>query len=148
MRALEGALLLVRYQPESELPRHVGYSRHVGLTQVMRPATDPWSFTTPEGTLKNMTEFEAAIDSLGIWSVNNLPGVDFVRLTADESDRTVDMEIRLTHDTWDAREEVIERMIDVRVMYMSDFAIAYKFIAIDGEQPMTQAGTRALEFAA
>lgn len=95
-----------------------------------------------------MTEFEAAIDSLGIWSVNNLPGVEFVRLTADESDRTVDMEIRLSHDTWNAREKVIERMIDVRAMYLSDFSIAYKFIGIDGDETMTQAGARALEFAA
>lgn len=95
-----------------------------------------------------MTEFEAAIDSLGIWSVNNLPGVEFVRLTADESDRTVDMELRLTRDTWNAREEVIERMIEVRVMYLNDFSIAYRFIGIDGEETMIQAGARALEFAA
>lgn len=95
-----------------------------------------------------MTEFEAAIDSLGIWSVNNLPGVELVRLTADESDRTVDMEIRLTHDTWNTRERVIDRMIDVRVMYLSDFSIAYRFIDIGGNERMTQAGTRALEFAA
>jgi len=95
-----------------------------------------------------MTEFKAAVESLGIWSVNNLPGVEFVRLTADESDRTVDMEIRLAHDTWNAREEVIDRMIDVRAMYLSDFSIAYKFITFEGDEGATHAGARALEFAA
>lgn len=95
-----------------------------------------------------MTEFEAAIDSLGHWSVSHLPGVEYVRLTADESDRTVDMEIRLAHDAWISRERVIERMVDVRIMYLNDFSISYRFIDVDDEETFTQAGARALEFAA
>lgn len=93
-----------------------------------------------------MSQFEAAMNSLGVWSVNNLPGVDLVRLTPDEADRTVEIEIQLTNDSWAAREQVIDRMIDVRVMYLSDFSIAYSFI--DGDKALPQAGSRALEFAA
>lgn len=94
-----------------------------------------------------MTEFEAAIDSLGIWSVNNLPGVESVRLTADESDRTVEMEIVLSNDAWSSRERIIDLMVEVRVMYLNDFSISYRFGDADGDESMTQPGVRSLQFA-
>lgn len=93
-----------------------------------------------------MAEFEAAVDALGIWSINNLPGVQLVRLTADDSDRTVKMEIVLSDDTWATRERIIDRMAEVRVMYLNHFSIAYMFGDADGDERMFQPGERAREF--
>ncbi|MGE9361830.1 hypothetical protein [Isoptericola nanjingensis] len=74
-----------------------------------------------------MDDFQVARDSLGNWSVANLPGVVEVRIYADEKDRSAHMEICLEQDTWQARDAVIDEMVEIEAMFFDDFAITYSF---------------------
>lgn len=77
--------------------------------------------------IRHMDDFKAAVDSLGNWSLSNLPGVRVIRIFADRADHTARMEICLDHDTWTAREKVIESMVEIRDMFFDDFSISYSF---------------------
>ncbi len=77
--------------------------------------------------IADMDEFKAAVDSLGNWSVSNLPGVREIRIFADRTDNTARMEICLDEDSWTARETVIDGMIEICEMFFDDFSISYSF---------------------
>ena len=77
--------------------------------------------------IPSMDEFKAAVDSLGNWSVSNIPGVREIRIFSDRVDNTAHMEICLQSDSWSAREHAIDAMVDIREMFFDDFSISYTF---------------------
>ena len=87
------------------------------------------------------TNFKAAVDSLGHWSVDTIPGARSVRITACEADGTAHMEIALENDTWANREQAIDAMLEIMEMSFDDFAISYVFADIGedaaAERPRT-----------
>jgi hypothetical protein len=83
------------------------------------------------------TNFKADVDSLGQWSVANIPGARAIRIAACEADRTAHMEIALEHDTWTNREQAIDVMLEIMEMFFEDLAISYVFADI-GEAAAAQ----------
>ena len=94
-----------------------------------------------------LDEFRAAIDSLGNWSVSNIPGVREIRLFWDEPDGVAHMEICLANDSGAAREQAIDALIEIREMFIDDFSISYAFGATDETALTSQERSSSLVFA-
>jgi len=116
---------------------------HVTREMSESPFRDPGGRVTVD---RMDTTFKADVDSLGHWSVANLPGVKAVRITSCQADRTAHMEISLISDTWPNRERAIDAMIEIIEMFFDDFAISYVFADI-GEDTAAAQGPRTLVYA-
>ncbi len=77
--------------------------------------------------IRRMDEFKATVDSLGTWSLDNIPEAHVIRILADRVDNTARMEICLRQDSWAARERAIDAMVEIREMFLDDFSITYTF---------------------
>ena len=81
--------------------------------------------------MRLVNEFEAVIHSMGEHVVSYL-GRDNVRavtIWGDELSGSADISIVLAEDSWAAEERAIDRMVEVREMFLDDIAIDYRFDA-------------------
>lgn len=76
-----------------------------------------------------MEAFEALVHSLGECSVTYVGKEHLRQLTiwADELHATAHIEICLEDDSWAAREHAIDKMIEIRQMFLDDISIEYAF---------------------
>lgn len=82
-----------------------------------------------------MDEFGALITSLGEHLVvtvgkENLQRVD---IFGDESDGSAHIEIVLVDDAWDRMSGAIDKMIEIREMFLDELSIDYRFADQDSE---------------
>ncbi|MGL4178207.1 MAG: hypothetical protein ACRCSN_19300 [Dermatophilaceae bacterium] len=87
-----------------------------------------------------MNEFEAVINSLGehVVSYVGKDNIGSVTIWADELTATADVAIVLASDTWEAEERAIDRMIEVRSVFLDEVAIDYRF---DSAEPVSRVGS-------
>lgn len=80
-----------------------------------------------------MEEFEALITSLGEHLVDYIGREHLQRLDVygDEADGSAHIEVFLTENTWIQQSAVIDKMIELRAMFMDELAIDYRFAEVD-----------------
>lgn len=80
-----------------------------------------------------MDDFEALIHSLGEHSVDYI-GKDRLRqlvVFGDALSETARIEICLTENTWSEQTRVIERMLELRAMFLDELSLDYLFVDED-----------------
>lgn len=80
-----------------------------------------------------MEDFQALVTSLGESTVTYLGKDNLLRLDvfADEIDMTAHIEIFLRDDSWAEQSRAIDKMIELREMFIEDISIGYRFSACD-----------------
>lgn len=76
-----------------------------------------------------VNEFEATIRSLGenVVSYIGRDNLEAVTIWSDEVSATADISIVLLNQAWDAEARAIDKMIEIREMFLDDLAIDYRF---------------------
>lgn len=69
--------------------------------------------------------------------------LDSAVVTAHHATNSVDVELRLSNDTWDAQSRAIDKMIEVRGLFLGEVALHYWFVSGDQHD----AGSQARDFA-
>lgn len=80
-----------------------------------------------------MEDFDALVQSLGESTVDYL-GKDRLRqlqIMADHVTGTANIEICLEDNTWESQTRAIERMIEIRDMFLDEISISYVFVDED-----------------
>lgn len=87
-----------------------------------------------------VNEFDAVIHSLGEHVVSYIgrDNLEAVRIWGDETSGTADISIVLKSQTWDAQERAIDKLVEVREVFLDDIAIDYRF---DTEESLSRMGS-------
>lgn len=94
------------------------------------------------------TEFEALIQSLGEHVVDYLgTSVSTVRIWADELTETARIQICLREATWEAQARAIDKMLELRGMFLDDLSFDYYFVDADACTPLSSSRSPELIFA-
>ena len=77
-----------------------------------------------------VNEFEATIHSLGEHVVDTLgrDNLDQVLVSADELTETAEITISLRRPTWAEQSRAIDRMVELRLLFMDDLSFDYRFV--------------------
>lgn len=80
-----------------------------------------------------MDEFSALIQSLGEHAVDYIGKDNLLRLDVfgDEVDQSAHVEIFLCSEEWGDHSSAIDKMIELREMFMDDLAVDYRFAGAD-----------------
>lgn len=87
---------------------------------------------------REVEEFQALVHSLGENVVDTIGKDRLSGVTVYGDDRigTVDVEISLRSYTWDEQSRAIDKMIDIREMFMGEVALSYCFVETpDSDRP-------------
>lgn len=81
----------------------------------------------------DMDDFQALISSLGESTVTYVGKDKLATLTVfgDPADMTAAIELGLLENSWELQEHAIDKMLEIREMFMDDVAISYRFISPD-----------------
>lgn len=82
-----------------------------------------------------MDTFTALIHSLGEHVVDYIGKDHLERLDVfgDEGDSSAHIEIFLSNQTWDEHSRAIDKMIELRAMFLDELSIDYRFVESDSE---------------
>ncbi len=78
-------------------------------------------------------DFQALISSLGESTVTYI-GRDHLRsldILGDEMDGTAFLQICLAEDTWDAQTRAVDKMLEIREIFLDELSVEYRFIDED-----------------
>lgn len=80
-----------------------------------------------------MTDFGALIQSLGEHAVDAIgkPNLEQLTVHGDVANESAEVEICLIDNTWDEQTRVIDLMIDLRLMFMDEISVSYRFTELD-----------------
>lgn len=96
----------------------------------------------------DMDEFGALVHSLGEHIVDYIGKDHLSRLYiyGDESDASAFVEIFLENDTWEEQTRAVDKMIELRQMFLDDVSIDYRFLDADTDAEEA-ANARRVDFA-
>ena len=79
--------------------------------------------------MPDVNEFDAVIHSLGehVVSYVGSDNLRSVRIWSDELSGTADISIVLADESWDAESRAIERMLQVREVFLDELSFDYRF---------------------
>ncbi len=72
-------------------------------------------------------EFSLIIDSLGNLALSWVPDVQAIRIYPDPVQGVACMEVCLRHDTWEQRERAVDKLVELRSMFIDDLSLSYRF---------------------
>lgn len=101
--------------------------------------------------MPSMDEFQAIIHSLGEHIVDGI-GHDNLRhvlVSGDELTSTAEITIVLSRRTWEMQERAIEKMVDLREIFLDELSFDYRFAPAPEGGELTTTSTKApqVEFA-
>ena len=72
-------------------------------------------------------DFGVIIDSLGNMALSWVPGVESVHIYPDAEQGTATLEVCLRTDEWQVREAAVDKMVELRSMFIDELSIDYRF---------------------
>lgn len=89
--------------------------------------------------MEHMNEFQAIVHSLGENIVDCIGKDHLQQVTVFGDDRsgTAEVEIGLADFTWPEQERAIDRMVEIRAMFLDELSISYHFVEPDLESADT-----------
>jgi hypothetical protein len=72
-------------------------------------------------------DFDVIIDSLGNMALSWVPQVHSVRIYPDAEQGTATVEICLRTDDWRVQEAAVDKMVELRGMFIDDLSMDYRF---------------------
>lgn len=72
-------------------------------------------------------EFDVIIDSLGNMTLSWVPQAESVCIYPDAEQGTAVVEICLSTDDWQVHEAAVDKMVELRGMFIDDLSMDYRF---------------------
>jgi len=123
-------------------------------TNLLEVAAETWTLVHTQRVIagagdERMSDHQALVNSLGEYTVSVI-GSSLLRgftATYDVVDGVVHAEICLREDTWDSRAIVIDKMTEVREMFLGEVSIDYAFTGSQDECGTVRAADSEFAFA-
>jgi hypothetical protein len=126
-----------------------GSRESVGLPKTLADVFVKWFHRRVERRGGLMNDFEALIQSLGEHIIEYLKAarVSRVRIFPDANSESAHIEICLSDHSWSAQSSAIDKMIEIRAIFLDDIAFDYAFVDED-QCGSDSAASRSADFVA